>query len=1380
MNKNAIYIVLAVMITFMLPVTVSAQSREYIPGQTRSLGPVELKAVPEASRPAGTLLKPLKTSPLPVADAASSFYGRKLYGALINSTEWVNATITNVPYGLYSFEMGPSPVMTNHINDFIYNFVSGAYGRGKFFGVAMLSVMGALNGARYITVDTDSWTETKNIMYGTDNKGYGLLPTAMAYNPVDDRIYSFQYKDDLSGLDWCVYNDEYAEFDKIASFRGKYNVLTLAATSGGDMYFINSYGDLYKINRATGRPTFIEWTGVTPLLYSQSMTYDGRTGMFLWAAQSSDGSALYTVDPSTAETTKIISFSNAEQFSAIYSVDNEAPDAAPAQIQNLTLAYNAPGSLEGTVTFDIPATTYGGDPLGSSTLDVWLDGVNLKGTDAVPGEHVSIPVTLTEGNHYIMASLGNAGGRSPITYVYQYAGYDTPETVGQVTFSHDSATGRNNVSWTASESGKNDGFIDYDNLSYTVVRMPDSVTVADGCKECSFSEPVPDAMHNYSYRVYAVNNGKRSDYTESETVICGNAFTVPYSQSFADKTAFTDFFTVVDANKDGNTWRAGYNNDLRIDLSSNNPEGDDWLITPSVDMTETAMYRFTMNVKTFSKGYPEDFEILIGTDPSDLTTFNRVASEESFELYEAFGNYSADFFIEHPGRYYLALRYLSNADRNGSMLLLNSIAVTKVGAAKAPAAVTDLVITPDKDDAMSAEVSFTAPVKALDGEDLRQITRINIYRNGVTEPVYTFNSPDTGAALSFNDTRVDKVGVNEYTVVGENEAGIGAETSASAFIGIFSAPYLETFDTKDAADLYQSTVTGIQESNMAWYCWKYNNNTQRMSFYAFNSNDDDRAELWLYTPKMRLDANSVYSFSYKTSINLYTNTITNKVYMGADATPESQTTFVGDMPSNTNYQMKTVAHNVVTTDAGKFRFGFHSLGTAKNDYLSVDLDDIALTYLKSAFSPYAFTDWKAEPDMNGNLSVSMEAKAPDTDYHGNSLTGYLKVEIYRGQNPVPVFTKEDVAPGAVVKWTDTQAQHGNNIYMIVAQNAYGRSEVITDTVFAGRDLPVIVENLTCKATPDNKDAVLVWDAPSQGANGGVIVGSELAYNIYSYNIEDNTLTPVKEGVKECTFTVENESSDEQKVVYYAVSAVNTEGESRAVATQVTLGRLYSMPFKESFTAKELSTTPWTVSTSNGSVLSWGITNPDGQSYNSATPQDDDGGVAYMYNGNYYETFAGAAFISPKISIGADAAVLKFWVYNIATAYPDNKPVIEVYVRADDDRYQPAGRWIVGSDTEDGWTEYEVSLDKYAGSSFISLAFYGYTGGHNDVIYLDNITVDKTSSSSTGLGISDSGQIKEIRYFDVGGRELKIPQSGVCIRTVTYTDGTMKSGKVILK
>ncbi len=1381
MNKNKFLLTAASAAMLLYSFGAQAQGKDRLADATRKPGPAEQLRLDGVATAADNLPRPLKTKKAKAANNTADFYGRTLYGALINSNTWSDATITNVPYGIYSFEMGDSPAPESHITDIAYGFTSAAYTRDKVFGIAALSVMGAFNGARYITIDTKNWKETGNILFSPDKKTYSLLPSAMAYNPIDNTLYSMQYKDDLSGLDWCKYNFEYGEMDKIASFRGKFNVLTLAAVPDGDMYFINSYGDLYTVNKTNGRFTLVGFTGVTPLAYSQSMAYDNRTGKFLWAAWTAEGSKLYAVDPATAEAEEVLSFKNNEQFTALYSTDNEAPDAAPAAVGNLKLAYNGNGSLEGTISFDVPSTTFDGRPLGESTLNVWVDGSNIAGTAVTAGTKASYPVTLTEGNHYVAVNLSNGKGHSPTGSLYQYAGYDVPLAVAKPDFKYDEKTMENSVTWTRPQGGVNGGYIDFDNLTYTVVRMPDSTTVATGLKETSFHETTPDEMHSYSYRVTAVNNGKQGAWSESDKVIAGKAFTAPYKQSFADKGTFADFFTVVDANNDGNTWREGYSNDVRIDLNDAHPNGDDYLITPAIALEGGTVYRYTVNMKTFTKGYPEFFEVLVGTDPDDVSTFKSIKKEDNFEMYDHFDDYSTNFIAEETGKYYLALRYLGDASKKSSMLMLNSVAVDKVGQADAPAAVSNLKITPDADNSMKAEISFDAPKTNLKGGNLASIDKIEVLRKGATEPVHTFNAPSPGEALSFTDNGIRKVGTNTWSVIAYNGSGAGEAAADSAFVGIYTAPYLESFDTREASELYTATVDGFDTVASPYYVWTWDSNNKRMKFYSFNANDGDRADLWLYTPAMKLDANSVYEFSYKTQINLYSETITNKVYMGAEATPESQSVFVGDMPRTTGYGgLVKVSHNVVTEDAGKFVFGFNSLSEGKNDYNAVDLDDISLTYKTSALSPYGIKNFKAEADKNGENAALLSFNAPSTDWHGSDLTGFVKVEIFRGQAATPIYSNDNVSPGEKIEYNDTEALHGKNVYNVVVSNTYGSGESLADTLFVGADVPDAVGNLSVRGTADNQGATRSWEAPAEGVNGGVVIDKDLTYNVYSYNAEENTITPIEKGVKGTSYTVKPDPSDKQEMFYYAVSAANGEGEGQASAASVVLGKLYTLPFKESFAGMETATTPWQNLTTDSYRLNWGVTNPDGSSYNKALPQDNDGGVAYMYNGNQYEVYAGAAFISPKTSLGGKTATLKFWVYNVPTAYPSNAPELFVYVRADDGDYAEAAHYVVGSGTEDGWKQYEISLEKFATSDFISLAFYGYTCGYQDVIYLDNIEIAEGLPTSIGETVQSGKKVRGVSYFDAAGRAVSRQDKGVKLRTVTYSDGTHKTIKTIGK
>ena len=206
------------------------------------------------------------------------FEGRTFYGGLLSSRAWQGNWITDMPYGVYSFTIGDNPSPEAHITNMTYGFKASAWGRDNYYGIVPLDVMGNLNGSRHIQIDTKNWTEKSNVMHDSSEGTYSLILCTMAYDQTDDTFYGFRYHEDLSGLDWVKLNQETSDIEMIAAYRGKTVVLTLAATPDGKMYYIDVEGDLYSINKETGRNSLIGNTGVTPAAYDQCMVYDDRSG----------------------------------------------------------------------------------------------------------------------------------------------------------------------------------------------------------------------------------------------------------------------------------------------------------------------------------------------------------------------------------------------------------------------------------------------------------------------------------------------------------------------------------------------------------------------------------------------------------------------------------------------------------------------------------------------------------------------------------------------------------------------------------------------------------------------------------------------------------------------------------------------------------------------------------------------------------------------------------------------------------------------------------------------------------------------------------------------------------------------------------------------
>lgn len=1296
--------------------------------------------------------------------------GRTVYGAMVNSLLWSNLSITQVPYGIYSFALTENPAPEAHITDMGYDFMSGAWGRDRHYAISVMNVMGTINGTHNVSIDTKNWKEISNITKDRDKGTYSLVLSTIAYDPTDDQFYGFQYKEDLSGLNWVRVNTATAEFEQIANYRGNTQVMTLAAMPNGQFYYIDSAGDLYSLNKSNGRSSLIGNTGVNVGLYNQAMTYDGKTGKLLWAAQTSEGSELLVVDPATAETQRVTRFKNNEQFVSLFITATEAPANAPAAVGRPQLKYDANGSLNGNITFSMPSKTYGGDDLsGNVNLNVWLDGDNLKGEDVAAGSGtISIPVTLTEGNHYIAITTDNNAGFSPLRQIYQYAGNDIPKAVASVTF--EQADGKNNVNWTAAETGANAGvnrgFVDAADLTYKVLRMPDSVYVATELTNTSFEEATPDNMKQYYYRIFAVNHGHESAMAESNHILCGNSFTVPYKQEFEDPVTLSDYYTVVDNDGDGNTWRQGYSTEVRMDYMKN-ADADDWLISPRITMEAGNKYRFAMEMKIFTQQYPEDFDIMIGTNPNDLTTFRLVKSEREFtRIANAFDVYTADFLISETADYHVAVRYCSKKNSNASLMMIRNIGVDLVGKSLAPAQASSLTVTPDANDELKATVSFITPSQNLMGQSVGQLTKVTITRDDNNEILKTFENPEAGIMLSWTDENVPSVGLHTYTVTAENAQGVGEPATLEQFIGVYEAPYHTDFEDARYAKLWKYEAIGLDDPN-EWYGWSWNkDNTSDGYYYSmyYYLMDNNEVNLWLYSPLFKMEKDAVYTLNYDGQFfDTEKAGAHYDLYKGTDAKSDKMDTFIDSFPTGYNKLNREIFF--VNRDAGKYHLGIDAHANQMYAYLSASLDNISLTYRTSALAPFEISGYKHLANQTGKLEADISFSTPAVNYYKEALNTQedLTVKIFRGRDAGTLAYTTTTKPGAKVAWTDQNPIKGINYYTIYCENKHGKSEVYRDTLYVGRDVPGLVENLKVVGSTDNKNAILSWDAPTEGANGGVMVKDELSYSVYLYDIANDSRTLIADKLTATTYTVEREMGP-QELCYYAVSAtMATEGEGTALASAIVLGQLYDLPFKESFANSTMSTSLWQSVPLVQGATSAGIDNPIGGNYNQCEgPQDNDGGCAYIYNG-YKDAQAGAILASPKMRLNAGTGnKLSFWAYHYEQKN-STEAYVQVIVSANDNPYEmiPGAKYQVSGTVESGWKEHIVNLDSYRNSNFVSVGFLGVTGGYQEVIYLDNIVINHPDASGI-VDINADDAIKNGTLYNMAGQRVGNGYKGVVI------------------
>ena len=616
--------------------------------------------------------------------------------------------------------------------------------------------------------------------------------TAMTYDASTNTIYGQFYNDDMSEIEWGWFDPHTARSTTVCKMDER--LYALAAAADGTIYAINENGLLETIDPKTGSITNqIGNTGITPK-YIQSATIDPKTGKMYWCGMEADGySALYDVNLTTGEATKIADFEDGEEIVGAYVV-YKADDGAPAGVTDLAFAFEG-NSLNGSIKFHTPSTTADGNPLtGTLKVKVVINS-EVKTVDAQPGQDCSVDVTVPESGWYtVKVSTSNADGESVQTIAEKWIGLDKPEAPSNVKLVNKS--GRACLTWDAPKKGQNGGYIDPSKLSYTVFRMPGTVYVAQDYKQTEFSEDISDnEVSNISYYVIPYYEGERGETASSNSVVFGSSFDMPAT---IDLWNITDFAmcTIEDANNDSCTWAwlggAKYN-------GNDDNAADDWLITPSFRLQTGKFYNVVYSVSA-SNGqfWPERYDIMMGKgNESQVLTMPVVKDETVNYIYvnDKYVEKSVRIKVDEAGNYNFGIHATSDAGNH--TLMFSTFGVTEGPVFTAPEAAGDLKAVAAERGELKATLTFTLPTKDVLGNALPSIGKTEIMRGDSV--IATLDGKRPGEAVSYVDADV-RQGDNTYKVVCyDAEGNAGDAVSTSVYVGV-DRPGVATDFTVSYAD----------------------------------------------------------------------------------------------------------------------------------------------------------------------------------------------------------------------------------------------------------------------------------------------------------------------------------------------------------------------------------------------------------------------------------------------------------------------------------------------------------------------------------------------------------------------------------------------------
>ncbi len=556
-----------------------------------------------------------------------------------------------------------------------------------------------------------------------------------------------------------------------------WGVLTLLDQDAyfNDEEFVCTGSALYKIDKNTGAATRVGDMGYKSY-YASDATFDLKTGRMFWTVCTPEEEGYLTlVDTATGAASLVYQFPGGEDVTGLCVLPPAAEDGAPDVVTGLSANFTG-ASLSGTVEFKAPATLFSGAAAsGELNYTVLTGGTKVAGGTTTYGADVKADVTLSASGFYTFTVYTtNAVGDSPKAETAKmYVGADTPVATS-VTASY--LDGVMTVTWLPVTETINGGFMDTDNVTYTVTRFPGGEAVATDIKATTFTENIaePDEIKSYYYTVVVNAGGLKSQVAQSNVVTIGS-LTPPFFADFKDDLCG---FNVIDANGDLRQWEQ-IDGHARVRYNATEAM-DDWLISPGLKLEAGKLYEISASFWASSANFAERIEIKMGKQGTvEGMTTELLAPTEVTNEYSEPVEWAVTYIPETDGVYYIGFHGMSDKDKYD--LFLDDVSVSAPKAADGPGAITDLKIKPGDNGALTADISFTTPAVSMSGKELTELSKIELYRG--TTLANTWENPGIGVPLTYTDNVLGE-GTFQYTLVAINSEGRGPEITETVYIGI--------------------------------------------------------------------------------------------------------------------------------------------------------------------------------------------------------------------------------------------------------------------------------------------------------------------------------------------------------------------------------------------------------------------------------------------------------------------------------------------------------------------------------------------------------------------------------------------------------------------
>lgn len=606
----------------------------------------------------------------------------------------------------------------------------------------------------------------------------------------------------------------------------------------------------------------------------------------------------------------------------------------------------------------------------------------------------------------------------------------------------------------------------------------------------------------HQYEVEVTVNGTNSAKVAVNSSYIGpvEAFNLPLVYSLNDLVAddFSAFFTVIQGNGSHvkRTWQftpSSYSgNSVVLAPATDQPE-DDWLLLPGIKVTKAGTYRFGIDLsKSGIKGH---IDIKYGKNVDGLTPgiaglTGKVGTYKEDPISSHTYRYYT-FSFDEPGEYTIALHACAaSADYSSYSVYGFSVEEWHDAALN----VTDLTAEIVGND---IKVSWTNPSKTSCGNDITELVKVEVYRDGELAGTVT-EGLVPGAACSFTDVEPE-AGSYVYKVVaynGEFAPDAAAPEVRSAWVGdkLQELPFNYAFRSAAQSTYALFTPEKINQDDPDWTF-----GTQgavlvlaHKDLYTPNSR--------LYTPPFNL-APGYYDVTLNIQCPCQGYRMTVGYVTEADAQNIKGNTTV---QLGTPYSSRNELFRIKVDDEGRGMFVFIVNDVvATNSYYNLTISEIKIERTK--IIPAVATDITVTPAEDKSLQATVSWTNPTTSNVEGETPELTKAVVYRNDVEIGTVT-EGLVRGETSSFVDEEVpEAGTYTYKVEIYSADGcaaATGVVSPWIGAGKDLPY--ESAKGDWTILNLNGDTAWGDPiswSEKSNGDL--------SIMSYNnvADDWAITP---------------------------------------------------------------------------------------------------------------------------------------------------------------------------------------------------------------------------------------------------------------------------------